>query len=180
MNIGILTETVGETAALFFLAAGAREDVRSRTISLRKLTAGAIAAAGVWLLRTLPAVIGIAQREESEADSVFQAGLSTGNTAWVIGELLLIMLPGMIFLLISHCGKKQLGSGDGICLLILGGLCGAVKLYPALTAAVLLSALYSVFLLLEKRGNLQSRIPFLPFLLAGYMCALLLSALWPG
>ena len=69
--------------------------------------------------------------------------------------------------------RKKVGWGDGLCTLILGLLAGAGPCIFAVSAGLLLLSLLCVFLLALRKADRNSRMPFLPFLAAGYILYLL-------
>lgn len=77
------------------------------------------------------------------------------------------LLPGLLLLVIGAATREGVGYGDGVVVLILGILLGARLCAGAVLAGLFLSALCSCLLLLFKRVNGKSRIPYIPFLTAG-------------
>lgn len=81
----------------------------------------------------------------------------------------------VVLLLVSLLARGGFGMGDVKLLSALGALCGAVCLMGTLFFAVLLAALYSIFLLATKKGNLKTSMPFGPFIFAGFLAAIILG-----
>ena len=79
------------------------------------------------------------------------------------------MIPGALLLLLAVASKEKIGIGDGVVTVCLG--CG----YPpegvlsVLFAALLLAAVTAALLLLLKKAGRKTELPFLPFLLAGWI-----------
>lgn len=74
------------------------------------------------------------------------------------------VLFGIGFCILSLLTRQSIGLGDTILFAILGGYLGIYKLLLLLFAAFCLSAVFAAVLLLLKKGNLRTGIPFLPFL----------------
>ncbi|MBQ9990867.1 MAG: prepilin peptidase [Lachnospiraceae bacterium] len=81
-----------------------------------------------------------------------------------VKELAVRLLPGIVFLLCSRFTREKVGYGDGMILLILGLCFPAAFLWQTWITAVFLITLWAGFLLCTKKGNRNTRIPFLPFL----------------
>jgi leader peptidase (prepilin peptidase)/N-methyltransferase len=89
-------------------------------------------------------------------------------------ESFIPLCVGVLFLCISVMTRGELGMGDGILLLALGTMLSLDELLVLLILAMAGCGVYSGFLLLVRKKNRHTRIPFLPFLLAGYAGGLLL------
>jgi leader peptidase (prepilin peptidase)/N-methyltransferase len=89
-------------------------------------------------------------------------------------ESFIPLCVGVLFLCISVMTRGELGMGDGILLLALGTMLSLDELLVLLVLAMAGCGVYSGFLLLVRKKNRHTRIPFLPFLLAGYAGGLLL------
>lgn len=74
-------------------------------------------------------------------------------------------LPGIFLLLLSFITKENIGYGDGISVLILGGMIGFRNCIWVLCISMLLLSVVGAVLLIVRRANRKSRIPYLPFLL---------------
>ena len=99
---------------------------------------------------------------------------AVGYTIWRIGnesifaaQILLSLLPGLFFLLVSWCTKEKVGYGDGILLLITGLMVGFNQCLTGLCISLFLSAFFGVLLLFLHKAEKNSRIPFVPFLTMG-------------
>lgn len=93
-----------------------------------------------------------------------------GNLSWQ--ERGYNMLPGIMALLISFLTKEQLGYGDGICLLIMGCVLSGALLLGTVMISLILSSAFGLLLLIGKKAERKTRLPFLPFLAAGYVIQL--------
>lgn len=73
---------------------------------------------------------------------------------------------------ISVASKEQVGKGDGIVITAIGLVLGARKCLLLVCIACLLMSLIAIVILLFRRGNRHTRLPFLPAIFAGYVfCA---------
>ena len=136
---------VKELCVLGLLGTNAWLDIKKREISL--------AVTGIF------AVIGIllAVRE--------------GSLEW---QYLAAAGIGLLFLGISGLTGGKLGMGDGFMILAMGTLLSMEQLLTVLMLGMLSCACYAGLLLLVFRKNRNTRIPFVPFLLVGYIGGLLL------
>lgn len=79
------------------------------------------------------------------------------------------VLPGLGLLLISVWAKKDLGSGDGIITMAVGWAIGFAAIWRVLTAAFLLAGITGGYLVLGKKKDRREDMPFVPFLLFGFL-----------
>ncbi|MEG1458193.1 MAG: prepilin peptidase [Acetivibrio sp.] len=91
-----------------------------------------------------------------------------GNIAF-LWERALGILPGIFLLFIAWKTKEKIGKGDGLVLSSLGMQVGIYKIVLLLFLALCSSAVFSIVMMLLKRYHWKSTIPFLPFLLLGYI-----------
>lgn len=152
----LLPDLMAETAEIRFLLTTvymgicAAQDLRSRRISL-PLTACAGCAA---ILLDLPVIAGGAK-----------------------GILLLTagLLPGALLLLLSAAAKEAAGRGDGYCFLILGALCGPEAAWTIAVEALFLASLSGITLMILRRAQRKTRLPFLLFAGAAWAGDMVLS-----
>lgn len=76
---------------------------------------------------------------------------------------------GVLFLFISWISKQSLGYADSLIIMELGFYLGFWETLFMLGIAFLLSAFAGLFVLLKCRWSKKASIPFLPFLLIGYL-----------
>lgn len=140
------------TIWLLLLAVG---DIKSRKLPLSLLGPGM--AYGVFSFVWMIAEEGI----------ISFAALSGAVGAGVL-LLALAFLTGMV------------GYGDGVVLIVIGLLAGYRHVTAMFCMALLLAALYSGGLLIFRKAKRHTQIPFLPFLLVGWMFAYFLCGgeLW--
>lgn len=86
-----------------------------------------------------------------------------GNSS--LGETLACLIPGALLWLLAAI-SHEIGDGDGIAWIGLGGFLGA-SVYAVLLVSLILAFFWSAGILIRKRGGRKYRIPFLPFSLAG-------------
>lgn len=81
-------------------------------------------------------------------------------------SLLLAMVPGVMLILLSWLTRESIGYGDGISVLLLGGMAGFHNCVWTLCISLLLLSLTGLTLLVFKRADRKTKIPYLPFLFA--------------
>lgn len=79
---------------------------------------------------------------------------------------------GFFFLGISKVTREGIGWGDSWGILILGMYLGLWKLLIVLTAAFFFLAVFAAAMLYRKKMSRRCRLPFFPFLTAGYLTLL--------
>jgi prepilin signal peptidase PulO-like enzyme (type II secretory pathway) len=87
-------------------------------------------------------------------------------------SILLAMLLGFIMILISKVTKEAIGIGDGIILVVMGLFTGVYNNLLILLYGLILSSIVSCFFLITKKLDKKDKIPFIPYLLAGYIIIL--------
>ena len=99
------------------------------------------------------------------------AGRAVGQCAYhgVAWRVLLVgVIPGLILLIAAKC-THMVGYADGIVLAELGMYLGCRGSVLILCISLVLAAVYSILLLVRHRVPGCTEIPFLPFLLAGFV-----------
>lgn len=81
-------------------------------------------------------------------------------------RLILNLLPGGVMLSSSRLMKNKIGPADGMMVLSAGLVLLPGGLEVVLTVAFLLIFIWALLLLIWKKGNRYTQIPFAPFLLA--------------
>ena len=94
----------------------------------------------------------------------------SGST-WNCAGMLIGMLPGALLLGMGFV-TKQVGYGDGLATLILGTALGSGKSWLLFCASLFLMAICSILLLALRKAKYKTRIPYLPFLAAGWLLAI--------
>lgn len=80
------------------------------------------------------------------------------------------MIPGVLFLIYAKLGKEKIGEGDGWLLLILGNCFPGMRVWTVFYLSVVLLALFSWVLIIKKKANKTTEIPFIPFLWTADTC----------
>lgn len=80
---------------------------------------------------------------------------------------------GIGMLLISVFSRGSVGLGDGFLLCVTGIYLGLEANLLMLLGALFLCALFSILLLCFRKAGRKTNVPFVPFLLAGYLWGLL-------
>lgn len=76
---------------------------------------------------------------------------------------------GVLILVFCFFSKEALGVADGILILACGVAFGLYETVTVCFLATLFAGMFSMVILLAKKAGRKSRIPFLPFLLLGYV-----------
>ena len=79
-------------------------------------------------------------------------------------SILLSLAPGLLMVAISLISMRSVGLGDGLLLIATGPVFGFGNLISAMMLAFFLSAVVSIFLLILKKADRKTGIPFIPFL----------------
>lgn len=84
-----------------------------------------------------------------------------------MAAVVLSLIPGMGFFLLSFCSREKVGYGDGWTLLMIGLFLGAYQCFLILLVGLLAESAVSIVLLMFKKMRRDREIPFVPFLLLG-------------
>lgn len=82
------------------------------------------------------------------------------------------LFPGILLLLLALIFRASLGMGDALAVTACGAAIGAERIFAALTAALVMCAVFSAVLLLLRRVKRSDCLPFLPFLAASHIVML--------
>lgn len=127
-----------------FLTVGSIQDIRKKKIS-------------IWILLLLiPAFV-----------LQLLSGVIVSLKQRVIG-----ILVGAIFFLISKVTREQIGKGDAYVITALGFILGGFGVFEMLCYSFILTMVAAMILLFIFHTQRKKTIPFLPFLLLGYICML--------
>ena len=83
--------------------------------------------------------------------------------------ILFSMIIGVTLLVAAKISNQRIGYGDGIIFLILGLWIGFWDGISLLFFSLILSSIISVYLIIVRRKGRDYRIPFIPFVTAGYI-----------
>jgi len=140
------------------------------TIISETLTLSLLGVAAFWDKRTfsipvlLPAVVFCAG---------FTVNIISGESKW--WQLLLGCIPGIILLVISLLSSGSMGLGDGLVLTAAGPCLGLVNGLFLLTISLIFASAVGFILIALHQIKIKDRIPFIPFVLGGYIILLLIS-----
>lgn len=134
---------ISEIILLIYLTSAAVRDIKSKTVAL--YPALIMAGAGV-LRRLIPAFC---------VDTLLSCFTGT--------------LPGIFLLTVAWITRQEVGYGDGIVLLIIGLYLGFSAGTGIFLTALLLLAPVSLFYIIFRKAGRRKKLPFIPFLLAGYI-----------
>lgn len=85
--------------------------------------------------------------------------------------LLADLVPGLILCLLSKLTRRGIGMGDALVTMVIGIYMGTRFAFICLCAAFFLASPAALLLYCLKKKQKTARIPFLPFLFAGYIMA---------
>ena len=91
------------------------------------------------------------------------------------GEIVGGIALGVMFFIISIVSKEALGMGDALIILTLGSIGGITTSFELLLWAFIICAMVSIVGLLLRKRQLNSQIPFAPFLLVGGIANLIMQ-----
>ncbi|MCI6004925.1 MAG: prepilin peptidase [Blautia sp.] len=136
---------IKELGVLLFLGINAWMDIRKKEVSV--LTVLVFALYGMlWSLQC--------------GRSIFQAGIPLGT--------------GLVVLIFAFLTEGSVGPGDAWILTALGTVLETEEFLPAVCMGVLFAGVWALILLMTRRAGRRTEIPFIPFLLAGYVGGLIL------
>ncbi|MCI2049792.1 MAG: hypothetical protein LKJ76_08775 [Lachnospiraceae bacterium] len=92
-------------------------------------------------------------------------------------ELVLAVLPGLFLVLAAFAARGSVGLGDGYALAAAGLLIGERAAFLTLCLSVLAAALAGIVMMAAGKAGKETKLPFLPFCLAGYTAAICIMAL---
>lgn len=78
---------------------------------------------------------------------------------------------------LSMASREQIGRGDGLVIAAVGFVLGFRKCLFAVCMASIIMTLVSVLILAFRKGNRNTRLPFIPALFAGYVMSLAAAGL---
>ena len=91
-----------------------------------------------------------------------------------LAEILLGMIPGL-FLLLMAAGTRKAGWADGIALMLLGSVMGLRQCVAAAMLSLIMISVWSIWLLILRKADKGTRIPYVPFLTMSYaLCVIII------
>ena len=85
------------------------------------------------------------------------------------------MAEGIVIIVLSQITQGRIGMGDGILLASTGLMLGWKDNLIMFFFACLLSACVSVLILTLKKGDRETKIPFIPFMVPGFLISVLIA-----
>lgn len=79
------------------------------------------------------------------------------------------MIPGILLLGAAKASKENIGCGDGIVLMEIGGTAGIGKCMFILAIALAFAGVFSLGMIVIKKVGRNYKIPFIPFLAMAYL-----------
>ncbi len=90
-------------------------------------------------------------------------------------DILLGMIPGVLLFLFSFLSRGNIGIGDGLLLLVTGIFLGVADTVRVFIYAIILCFGFALYLYLIKKKSRHYEIPFVPFMLAAFICVSMLG-----
>lgn len=84
------------------------------------------------------------------------------------------MIPGAVLLLLA-IGTQKAGWADGIVLMLLGGVLGFRQCILAAMLSLVMISVLSALLLVLKKADKGTRIPYIPFLTMGFTLCMMIG-----
>lgn len=161
-----------EVLLLLYLAGEARRDIRTKTVSMYvSLVAGIAAIALHFLCGAETAVQDMVLQGETLQEGMFGGAALQKQLVWISG-----ILPGLFFLAAARITGEQIGYGDGAAVLILGLFLGGSGCIAVVSSALLLLCPAALFQVVFKKAGRKATMPFLPYLLGGYIIWLIMTS----
>lgn len=91
-----------------------------------------------------------------------------------IWDLLLGSCIGLGLVLLSLLSRQAIGTGDGLMFIASGASLGLTDNLWLLLISLALSSAASIVLMIMLKFKGRNRIPFIPFMLTGYICLLMI------
>ena len=88
-------------------------------------------------------------------------------------ELLLSVVPGIVMLGLSFVTKESIGYGDGVTMMIVGGMIGLRNCVWVICISLVMISIVGIVLMIIKRASGKTRIPYIPFMFAAESLLLL-------
>ena len=84
-------------------------------------------------------------------------------------DIILGVIPGIIFLFLAFVTREQIGSGDGWIIMLMGIFLGVNNVSKIIFVGFGILTLVSMTLLISRKAGKKTTIPFIPFLLMGFI-----------
>ena len=93
----------------------------------------------------------------------------TDSIADLLPDVLFGIAPGAVLLAIGRCSSGSIGAADAVMLMFLGLIYGVGDCLRFLLIALFIGGAAAVMLIVFRRADRKSRMPFYPFLLTGFL-----------
>lgn len=97
------------------------------------------------------------------------------NQSVTVLARLIGLLIGSSFFVLSKLTKEQIGIGDAYVITAIGLLLGGLRCFEIITYSFLLSSFIAIILMVVFKFSKKRSIPFIPILLLGFLCSLVLG-----
>lgn len=91
-----------------------------------------------------------------------------------VAEIFLGIGVGLVICILSRCTGGSIGAGDGLILTVTGVFLGGSANLELLLTSLLYAAVFSLGILTFGKKNRRQEIPFVPFLLLGYLTMIII------
>ncbi len=100
-------------------------------------------------------------------------GLLWGLYRGCVGQILwqqwiTACLPGSLWIILAFATRGQMGYGDGVLLFVIGSLTDLGTTMILMMMGLGMGCVWGILLLVSKRGNRQTELPFVPMLFVAY------------
>lgn len=102
---------------------------------------------------------------------IFQFGIIQENGLKIIGGILI----GIVLLLLAKMTREKIGYGDGWIFVVTGIYMGFRNNMYLLLLSLFLASLVSICLLVFKKVNKKTELPFVSFVLPGYLLLFIIT-----
>ncbi|MHB8064886.1 MAG: prepilin peptidase [Ruminiclostridium sp.] len=83
-----------------------------------------------------------------------------------------------LMLLMALISRRQVGGGDLALMTVTGFFAGINAFFSILFISIIITGMYSIFLILTKKGNKKTEIPFAPFILLATVICVVSGIQW--
>ena len=151
---------------------------------------------GLWIMRLLPVILlGVNTMTDLRKRRVSLLSLGIFSALGIVVLLFLIKvqdpfasgeqirsmalgaLAGVFLLLLSLASDGAIGRGDALVAIVMGFYLGLWRLLVLLMGSFLTCGFFGMILLLQKRAERKSRLPFVPFLLVSYLGLIIMEVI---
>lgn len=125
-----------------------------------------------WRERKIPLVLPLGGLAAALLYQVYLLCHNSAEWEWLVVSALLGLVPGFLMLAVAGLTGKA-GYGDGLVLLSIGLLTDYKSCILLLCFSMLFISAFSIGMLLLKRADKNTKLPYLPFLAAVYAAGMI-------